>query len=118
MSPLLKERIFVLTPEILIKGITDKIEQSNKENPMLVMGPVVAHDFIAWAIKKAFSDLTGCHVDSFSDNLECVRIYQTYKFDFEHYMFNVVSSIGAHQLTGDLRYNLVLTYERLYLITY
>ena len=118
MSPLLKERMYILTPEILIHGITNAIATYNLEHPLLAMGTNVIHDFIGWGLKKAFSDLTGFAVDSFVNDRICNRTYQNFKFDFEHYMFGVIQNIGVRQLTEDLRYNLVLTYNRLYLIAY
>lgn len=118
MSSLLKERLYVLTPEILVGCVKQEIVRLNLENPLLAMGPEIAHDFIGWGLRKAFSDLTGYSVDSFVDDPTCVEMYQRFKFHFEHYMFGVINDIGARQLTGDLRYNLVLTYNRLYLIAY
>jgi hypothetical protein len=118
MSPLLKERMYILTPEILVQGVMNGIATHNHENPLLSMGPQVAHDFIAWGLKKAFSDLTGYEVDSFANDPICSAFYSKFRFDFEHYMFGAIQDIGAHQLTGDLRYNLVLTYSRLYLIAF
>lgn len=115
MSSFLRERIYVFSPVFLYSSVSGKLA---KDYPDWAGNKLVVHDFISWSIKKAFMDITGFHVDGFREDVLTESFYSIYKQDFESFMFDVSREMGNHLSKDSLSFNIVLTYDRLYCITY
>lgn len=115
MSSFLRERVHVFSPTFLYSGLMGKLTE---EYPLWGADKHLVHDFISWGVKKAFSDVTGYIVDGFKDDNLCQDLYNNYKSDFETFMFDVYREMGNHLFKESLRFNIVLTYDRLFIITY
>lgn len=115
MASILNERIHIFNPQFLVESVKGKLIEDcrywNQE-------PHILHDFFSWGIKKAFSDITGFAVDDFRDNPVCQNLYNNYKPDFEMFMFSAYREMGNYLFKDAFRFNLVLTHERLYVISY
>lgn len=107
------EKIFIYNPKLLYETV-----QKNIEEEFSYYDKDFVHNFISWGLKKSFIDLTGYRVDNFIFNETCEKVYAKYRNNFDRYMFSVVRDLGAHLFKEGLNFNLVLTYERFYIITY
>jgi hypothetical protein len=74
-SPFLNEKIFIYNVGETIAEIKEVI----KEEEDLVDNKEVIHDFIVWAARKAFLDMTGIYPRDFINSLECESIYGRHK---------------------------------------
>jgi hypothetical protein len=115
MSSFLNERIHVFAPTFLYGSVMGKLVEYY---PIWGSDKHLVHDFFSWGVKKAFKDTTGFNVDDFKDDKVCQDIYNNYKHDFESFMFEAYREMGNHLFKESIRFNIVLTYDRLYIITY
>lgn len=115
MSSFLHERVHVFSPTFIYGSLMSKLKE---EYPLWGQDKHLVHDFISWGVKKAFCDITGFNVDGFKEDKLCQDLYNNYKPDFETFMFDVYREMGNHLSKDSLRFNIVLTYDRLYIISY
>lgn len=118
LSPFLNEKIFVYNPKELLETLRTNL---NLEYPFyfnIIDGNNIFHDFMSWALKKSFSEVTGIDPEGFMRNSFCESIYNEHRFVIETFMFNVVRELGRITMDRNIKFNLVLTYERLYIITF
>lgn len=115
MNTFENEKFFVFTPVFFMQNTVDNIRVSL---PEIAGNREVIHSLLSWGLKKAFGTMTGMVVDGFYSDPLCERAYEALRYDFESYMLGVITELGNHLFKENLRYNLVLTYERLYVISY
>ncbi len=113
-SPFLNEKIFIYNVGETIAEIKEVI----KEEEDLVDNKEVIQDFIVWAARKAFLDMTGIYPRDFINSLECESIYGRHKRIIDKLVFSAIQEIGIFSRSYDLQINIVLTHERLYIITF
>lgn len=115
MNPFANEKIFVYTPSSLRETVASVLAD---EIPFAGNDPRAAHKFLGWALQRAFLQMTGYEPDGFVSNQSMEDLYSLVSLSVERFMFAVINDLGPQNIKEHLRYNLVLTYERLYVITY
>lgn len=115
MFPNLREKIFIFSSQFIYENISIKLKE---DFSYIGYDKNLTHDFITWGIKKAFSNTTGFSVTDFKDNRVCQEIYNNYKREFEKFIFSIHREMGNYANQNSNRYNLVITYDNLYIITY
>ena len=115
MNTCINEKIFVYTTSFLYDSVECNLRD---EIPATCLNKAMLHDFLSWGIKHAFKEVTGFEPVGYSNNFKLEDLYQSCRYDFEKFIFTIVSVLGSLQLRTQLNFNLVLTYERLYVITY
>ena len=114
-SPFLNERIHVFTPQLTVENIKASLAI---DYPFIFNDWRVSHEFISWGMKKSFRDITGIPPDGFRENINHQSIYGGCRFLFESFMLSVVRDLGFKNVQEHFSFNLVLTHERLYIISY
>ena len=115
MNAFVKERLFMYSP---LNVVDDATRYLKEEYPELGNNPVVAHDLLSWCFKKSFSDLSGLAVDGWTNDPAIEKYYSCINYYIDQFVFDMVQDIGIKFLKEEFRCNLVLTKERLILITY
>ncbi len=115
MSPFVNEKIFIYTPCTLRGNVAAILAD---EVPFAGNDPRTIQSFLGWALKKSFSEITGHEPDGFVSIPAMEQLYSLCKKSVDNFVFEMIRDLGPQNIKEHIRYNLVLTYERLYVITY
>ena len=114
-SPFLNEKIFIYNVGEIFKEVSSIIKSDYGD---VFLNKDILHDFISWSIKKSFMEITGIIPKDFKDSIECTSMYLAHRIKIDNIVFSIIQDIGIFARSYDLNINLVLTNERLYIITF